>query len=259
MIAKAASYSFFTLLLCSCAVPIRVRPLDRPLPTSEASGRPFKIQLGGRLGSHPQIELTPDLAKQAPSTASPSVRMTEDAALLGQIAVGPSIDVGIDFDLREFMLRGKFQLLGEPRNTASVDSFSLAVAGGFGTGRAQHNSSATSSSTSGSLSYDSESHSYEAAIVGGYRSMDWLLLFGGVSAKYTAFEGTFTSNTPAVGNGSFSGQGTSWGPYAGVEFGRRRFHYRMAFGLTSIATGNVRKNFFSSQGALSVTLGSLDN
>ncbi len=241
------------LLLNACAIPVRIRPQERPMPSSEMTGRRMKTALGARLGSRPTIELTPDLATRAPSISNPTISTPEDVSVFGDLSILPRLDVGIDFNLHEITLRGKYQLVGEPFLDTHAGNFSLAGVGGLG------GIASSTNENSASTSYKYSTTSADAAVVAGIRPTDWMLFFSGVSAKYIDYDGSFKSSNATVGNGNFNGHALWWGPYSGIEFSGHRFRYRMVAGITYLATGDVRKSFFSSQGELSVTLGSLEN
>ncbi len=244
--------------LAGCTVPVRIRPLDRPMPSSETSGRPFKPSLGGRIGARPTIELTSDLRNSAPTPSSPSLSQSEDVSLFADIALAPRLDVGLDLSLYQLILRGKFQIFGNPVQTTRAGNLSLAVTTGLGvgtTGNDDKNTATTYSSTHQSQ----HSYSVDAALVAGVRPAEWLLTYLGVSAKYLDYNGSFTSSNASVGTGDFKGQTVWWGPYTGLELSSRRFRYRMSFGWSPLKSGEVQENLFSSQGELSVALGSIED
>lgn len=248
-----------SLLLVSCTVPVRIRSLERPFPSAETSGRPYKVTLGGRIGARPTMEFSSDLRNTVPSTNLPKVEAVEDVAVFGEWAVRPNLDVGVDLNMYEFMLRGKYQFVGEPLQTTHAGNFSLAVSGGLGAGISGREGDSTAASTTpNSASYSAQTVAADAAVVAGIRVTDWLQPFAGISAKYLNFDASYTTNIAAIGNGSFKGDAFWWGPYFGLEFSRRRFRYRQTVGYTPFSTGNLRKNFFSSQGELSIALGSID-
>jgi hypothetical protein len=104
-----------------------------------------------------------EIAYWARDTASYAASMTDLASYAG---VNDSLDIYLDTQYGTPIIRAKYQMLGEPASRARAGNLSLALDGGYGA----------------ELFADKkglELNAYDAALIGGFRIADTVLIYGG--------------------------------------------------------------------------------
>lgn len=232
---------FVALSLSSgCAIGLNMPTVRFDSP--EARGKPGSGSIGiGAATSH-YLEIIPD------TTANPPVdRRSFQRSFNFPARVEFGILARLDIELRAPMatfgtapaiLKLKYQVIGEPRSTAKMGNFALAVSAG---------GALTSNETThygGSINAvtDASFNGFDLAGLAGYRVSDPILLYGGVFYTRYNFDGTITQ----TGSGAiaapytFAGHAEQSGLNFGASAGGGGFNIRAEMAAAFAFSGGAR-------------------
>lgn len=199
------------LILSGCGTgPIEIGMSQSRLDSPEAYG---KLLAGrGHLGhrSTRQATLTNDYGTTAVTSYSTDLNSVANWG----VGLGLGVWDRIDFDLKVDsgtvpMTQLKFQVLGDTRPTAKEGNFSVSVSAGYGSDRERESgSNLTLFSQPRSGSFDLDYKIYDAALILGYRIIDPLLVYGGVSRSWLSCSGKQTLFNASTSTFDIRGQQT---------------------------------------------------
>jgi hypothetical protein len=161
----------------------------------------------------------------------------------------------LDIELRNFNeIQAKYQFLGEPRLKTYAGNFSAAVTLGTGIGY----DSANGSGLTQQYQDDLTTYFLDAALIGGVRMTDWLLVYLGPYYRYTPYSGHYAAgpiNTALPAASAFSGTVTAYGGDLGFEIGNPIVQGRVECAYGQLKSGSLNSGMVSCGGQLAFNFG----
>jgi len=193
--AKITKYLLVTgiiSLTTACSTITTTVPANR-FDTPEVSGGLLKGSFEfGLQGSH-DLTIIQDTSINPPNTADPTFkRVNDDFYLGGAIGVIDRLDLQLKAPLSQRqMFQAKFQIAGDPVSVAKAGNTSLAVSAGI----SPHTTSGSNThlfQNVSNASYNIDFLAYDAAVIGGYRLTNTVLIYASAFAYFNNYDGKLT-------------------------------------------------------------------
>jgi hypothetical protein len=215
-----AAFASGLLVLSACAHPITTHLTANRFDSPEAAGKLGAGDIHGGFESGPLFTITPDSTVNPPDFSRAGFSHTDlDGFLAGDLGLLDQLDVGLKLRFNNTTLgQIKYQFLGEPRLSAKEGNFSLAAS--FAGGGATHNSTNTEEFALGTpiTATDTLTETdLDAAVIGGYRLQDVLLIYGGPFWTRRSYSGNISQTGGATGTYPFNGIIQQFGMNVGLQ------------------------------------------
>jgi hypothetical protein len=187
-----------------------------------------------------QTTITPDYTA-VPLQINPTLgRYAAEARLAGGIDILDSLEIEakLQADSPTVALL-KYQILGPHQLEAKEGDYSLAVTAGGGGGSNSGSGNSVPFPPSVNSSYSYTTSAADFAVIGGYRTSDFALLYGGPFYEINHYGGSVTQS-PTSGQTvtNFAGHTATWGGNVGMAFFLRRALFKIELATAHSSNGN---------------------
>ncbi len=185
----------------------------------EASGKTFKGHVDPvTIQGANHLTIVNDYTRVPPVTDSPQLSRSE---VNYQFGAGMGLIDRLDMDVKipasgPALIGLKYQLLGDTAAEAKPENISLAVTAAAGYG----GDSGDSKQLLGNVAsqFTMQEWSFDTAVIAGFRTMPWMLIFGGPFYTTYSVSGDITQPAGGSTNFHFAGIGNQLGLSGGAEF-----------------------------------------
>lgn len=224
----------------SCAVSMKMQ--GNRFESSEVYGKTgvrFKAENRGQA----EVELTPDYTVTPPNSQNPTAGPAHTLTVGVGMGIQERFELGLTSNLN---FTGKFQILGEPKLTATNGNISLAVIGSAGF--PQESDEGQDIFTTQRKKINLDSQLFGGGLIAGYRVDPMVNFYAGPFAEFGTYNGTY--ETVGVSTTRFEGTAQNRGAVIGIEVGSPRLTGMIEGAWNQINSGSSSATFWVAGGEI---------
>jgi hypothetical protein len=228
--------AFVLVALSGCAINLNLSTVRFETPETQGLGGAGEVGVGEQIGTELQVVADTTSSPIDQTNAYNAIGITPFKAEVGLL---DRLDIGLSASsstaASPISLKAKYQFIGEPRRTSDPGNFSMAatLAGGIAYKSGTDESEDIFSTNQTIANYTLHAWDVDGALLFGYRSQSWLMVYGGPFYTHYGYSGWVQQSGESTDQLNFSGAVNEEGVDVGLSFEGQQFAIRPEFSMAA--------------------------